>query len=113
MTDDQKREQKGQVLLDIVETEDHLSALQVKASRLGRSLEHLGKVLQGYPPKALAAPDWDRHAANDTYLSNAHEALSHDVLLELVNEYAATATRLDDLKAQKRALGIVDRPRTT
>jgi len=60
----------------------------------------------------LGPPDWDRHT-DETYLSQAAESLSHDVLLALVKEFQATETHLAELNTQRRALGIPDKPRTT
>jgi hypothetical protein len=110
MTDDEKRALKGQLLLEINETEDHLSALRAEASHHGQLLEYLGKALLGNPSNALKP---FASGSKESALSIAREALSHDDLHALVKEYESTLARLVELNAKKRALGIADRPGTT
>lgn len=103
MTDQEKRALKGEVLLEAAETEEHLAALRVKLARFGKLLEELGSHLQASPHYALEPR---RHHQSGRLIDDAKEALSHADLLLLVEDYLATARRLDDLNAQKTQLGL-------
>jgi hypothetical protein len=106
MTENERREQIKEIRQRIVEAEDKLKALKVKAKHMGELLISAGEALKT-DPATLASREWQektapRLVANPSGLYNEsvfRGAFDYDALVALAGECVATQLRLDDLKA--------------
>ena len=107
MTDDEKKRQKGEVLVDNQDTEAHLGQLRVKAQRMGDLLTTFGKWLSGSPEINIyragqANFDFNVEATATEYIL----ALNPNQYFELANEIRETTAKLRRLEAMKQNLGL-------
>jgi hypothetical protein len=114
MTDDEKREIKGRLLLEFQDAEDELAHLSEKARNEASNLRVLASFLDGArPPDTQTGPYVEKgleyHATRlATIRRNCGygDSLSFDVLLQLANELQRAEQRVRTLKKQKVELGL-------
>jgi hypothetical protein len=113
MTEVEKRELKGAVLLDFQEAVDNLKALIAKARRNSESLGDLATWLHN-----ATQSDGQFDPARDFWSKDHHtnilrneqryrEAMNYEELITLVDHIVSAQKRVNELRASKQELGLI------
>jgi hypothetical protein len=110
VTDDEKRQQKGMLMLDYLEAEQHLGSLQEKARRTVESL----KVAIEWLEKTYDQT-WNFEVTKMIYIRGKNgkiddpaiqSAMNYDQMIELGKQVQAAMDNLRNLKQRKESLGL-------
>ena len=114
MTDDEKRQQKGELLLSFQEAQDNAAALREKIREMSSKLRGVQAWLD-----RLANTSYSRDLLHMEFYSPAHattisviedasfrSAMDYDQVVSLTQEMIAAIKRIEDLASRKRDLGL-------
>jgi hypothetical protein len=113
MTDDQKRRQRGEVLLSFQEAIDNVAAFRQKISDSRNCLrgivEWMDKAVDAsgkFDPEELV---WSRTFARQTYILKEEcfrEAMNFEDVTKVMDQFSCSLRRVEELRASKIALGL-------
>ena len=110
MTDDEKRRQKADLLLEYQEAQEHLSSLEEKAKRNVDSLKMVIEWLEKIYDRTGNFEIMSRlfRAASISHINDHRivEAMNYEDLMSLGKEARAAMDRLRELGERKKALGV-------
>lgn len=109
MTDQEKRRQKADLLLEYQEAEEELAHLKEKAARLGHALDEITKWVKSFadplpdtPVAATLRPEFKIALGDNTW----REAMNLDAAVKLQDEMKDVRHKLQTLKRRKESLGL-------
>ena len=112
MTEDEKRQQKILLLLEVEEAESNLANLREKAGRIGRDMLEVGQWLGFMSPDQLPDSEYrkkenlKRDAIIRASLGKFRSAMNFDEALALMDEIANAEKQMASLTVRKSALGL-------
>lgn len=111
MTDDEKRRQKADLLLEYLETEQHLGHLQEKARQISYRLAAVSEWLAHAADKGSGTPEtfWSEKMHTEVDIAQdaqVRDAMNFPAALVLVTEIRGVQNKLSHLKERKASLGL-------
>jgi hypothetical protein len=108
MTDDEKRHQKAELLLQYQEAEENLAHLREKAGVLSKLVDEVAMWMSRAHIPVRANDQDDRRRDGNIRKNPAkyREAMNFDAALSLMDEIAEVCQQLNDLSERKKALGL-------
>lgn len=107
MTEDEKRRQQADLLLEFQDTEHEIAHLQEKAKRIGELIAQFGEWMKHSPTTHVFRGDQAHHGysviPSDQRIV---AALNADEAFTLADELRSASARLRDLEERKRKLGL-------
>lgn len=112
MTDDEKRQQKGLLLLEFLEAERELASLREKAGRIGREVSEVGEWLARMSPELDHNSEYSktanakRDATIRASLAKYRGAMNFDEAVALMGEIEQSVKHVAALALRKSELGL-------
>jgi hypothetical protein len=109
MSDEEIRQQKAMVLLEAQEANERLAHLLEKATRLGRTIQEFGAMLEHDPARQVFDLRTQAHhgiAAHAGLPVKYREALNYPQALDLADEIRVAMLRQNDVLQRKSRLGL-------
>lgn len=112
MTEDEKRQQKGMLLLEYQEAEDNLAHLEEKAKRVSKNISAVSKWLEdrtrGYTP---AGGGDDKVYVDNRYIDIQNNpeivnAMDFEAAKSLALEIKEARRKVQELAERKKSLGV-------
>jgi hypothetical protein len=111
MTVDEKRQLKGEILLEFQEAVENLKALTAKAQRANESLTDLATWV-----RSACSADHKFDPAQDIWVKDRHanilgneqryrDVMNYDELITLVDHVLSAQKRVDELRERKQTMG--------
>jgi hypothetical protein len=107
MTEEEKRRQKADLLLEYQEAQDHVANLEEKAKRIAESLRHIARWLGGAVDEDVSENSYPlSDPAAITMEQRYRQAMNFEEMMKLTQKITVAQRRLVELDKRKRSLGL-------